>query len=74
MSTPVRSRKSECVYGTPSQANDSNLFSKVNTKMDIDTEDEEAGTILLALAQHAERILNHPHHLEKVINIYIYIE
>jgi hypothetical protein len=71
-STPIRSRKSERVYRSPSHVNDPSPFSKVKreTSMDIDAEDEEAGTILMALAQHAERILNHPHHLEKV---YTYI-
>lgn len=28
--------------------------------MEIDAEDEEAGTILMSLAQHANRIRNHP--------------
>jgi hypothetical protein len=61
----THSRKSDRVYRSP-RINEPSPFSKPLTKreasMDIDAEDEEAGTILMALAQHAERILNHPQH------------
>ncbi|KAG2228817.1 hypothetical protein INT48_006021 [Thamnidium elegans] len=64
------SRKSQRVYRSPSNANEQLFYIKkeadttsnnnTSSLMEIDAEDEEAGTILMSLAQHANRIRNHP--------------
>lgn len=51
-------RKSQRVYRSPSSPNEPSPYAKINknTMMEIDAKDEEAGTILMALSQHATRI------------------
>ncbi|GAN08357.1 hypothetical protein MAM1_0201c07866 [Mucor ambiguus] len=52
------SRKSHRVYRSPSSPNEPSPYAKSSkeTMMEIDAKDEEAGTILMALSQHATRI------------------
>ncbi|KAI8387456.1 hypothetical protein BD560DRAFT_382553 [Blakeslea trispora] len=59
-------RKSQRVYRSPSNPDDPSPYAKCASAtpneshfMDIDAEDKEAGTILMALAQHANRIRSH---------------
>ncbi|KAG2205962.1 hypothetical protein INT47_005280, partial [Mucor saturninus] len=53
----THSRKTQRVYKSPADANEPSPFQKEKNKpLDIDAEDEEAGTILMSLAQHANRI------------------
>ncbi|KAI9346349.1 hypothetical protein BD770DRAFT_446737 [Pilaira anomala] len=61
------SRKSQRVYRSPSSVNEPSPFkikkepeTNPTNLMEIDAEDEEAGTILMSLAQHASRLRNHP--------------
>lgn len=61
----THSRKTQRVYKSPADANEPSPFQKEKNKpLDIDAEDEEAGTILMSLAQHANRI--HTTYDEKV--------
>ncbi|KAL9540837.1 hypothetical protein MBANPS3_009468 [Mucor bainieri] len=52
------SRKNHRVYRSPSSPNEPSPYEKSSkeTMMEIDAKDEEAGTILMALSQHATRI------------------
>lgn len=54
------SRKSHRVYRSPASLNDPSPYSKKKEQetnvMEMDAEDKEASTILMALAQHANRI------------------
>ncbi|KAI8636259.1 hypothetical protein BD408DRAFT_426443 [Parasitella parasitica] len=58
------SRKSHRVYRSPSSLNEPSPYAKANTDtaMDIDAKDEEAGSILMALSQHAARIRSNSTH------------
>ncbi|OBZ90535.1 hypothetical protein A0J61_01429 [Choanephora cucurbitarum] len=62
----VHPRKSQRVYRSPSNPDDPSPYAKCasstaeeNRLMEIDAKDKEAGTILMALAQHASRIRSH---------------
>ncbi|OAD02854.1 hypothetical protein MUCCIDRAFT_109701 [Mucor lusitanicus CBS 277.49] len=59
--THHNSRKSHRVYRSPSSPNEPSPYAKSSkdTMMEIDAKDEEAGTILMALSQHATRIRSH---------------
>ncbi|CAO3626848.1 unnamed protein product [Mucor fragilis] len=52
------SRKSHRVYRSPSSPNEPSPYAKSSkeTMMEIDAKDEEAGTILMALSQHATQL------------------
>ncbi|CAO0791384.1 unnamed protein product [Mucor circinelloides] len=56
--THHNSRKSHRVYRSPSSSNEPSPYAKSSkeTTMEIDAKDEEAGTILMALSQHATRM------------------
>ncbi|KAL9543813.1 hypothetical protein PS6_009076 [Mucor atramentarius] len=56
--THHNSRKSQRVYRSPSSPNEPSPYAKSSkeTTMEIDAKDEEAGTILMALSQHATRM------------------
>lgn len=63
------SRKSQRVYRSPSSPNEPSPYEKINkdTVMEIDAKDEEAGTILMALSQHATRMRSNSINDEKVV-------
>lgn len=62
-------RKIQRVYRSPSSPDEPSPYAKVHkeTVMEIDAKDEEAGTILMALSQHAARIQSNSLNDEKVI-------
>ncbi len=77
--TPHSSRKSQRVYRSPSNPNEPSPFSKAIIKnetpltkkiMEIDAEDAEAGTILMALKNHSFSTESSSTYDEKV-NVYI---
>lgn len=57
-------RKNHRVYRSPASLNDPSPYSKTKEKqedeefMEMDPEDKEASAILMALAQHANRIIH----------------
>lgn len=76
-STTTHTRKSQRVYRSPSSLNDSIPYSKQPAEakkkeddtllLNMNAEDKEASTILMALARHASRILEEKKVIRKSI-------